>query len=341
MGEHEVGVTARDRIGAVALVDADINALTDRAAMGLPNHYLPPRAERTVPAAEDLTAEPTGLSSRVGDPALPLERRLAAGVLLALLGDPRTPDLDPPMVEVPAGVLAMGTPESDVDSLHRESERFGVRRDWIAKECPRHDRAVSAFRIAEYPVTNAQYARFLTETDESELPSSWLYGRYHPAVSNHPVYTVTPEAADRYAAWLAARTGRAFRLPTEAEWEYAAGGADGMRYPWGQDWAQDRANTLETGLLGTTPVGAFPEGRSWAGAADMAGNVEEYVSDRYQPYPGGVLVRDDLYRRMGHYRIARGGAFNRFRDLARNQRRHGPYPRSLYAMGFRLAEGGA
>ncbi|MFC6093142.1 formylglycine-generating enzyme family protein [Saccharothrix lopnurensis] len=330
--------TARARIGAVALVDADVNALTDRAAMGLPDHYLPPRAERVRPVPDDLGAGPADLASRVEDGSLPLERRLAAGALLALHGDPRTPTLAPAMLDVPTGTAALGTEPSDVDELHRDSERFGVRRDWIAKECPRHHRHVPAFRVARYPVTNAEYAEFLTDTGEHELPSAWLYGRFHPAVANHPVYTVTPEAADRYAAWLAARTGRPFRLPTEPEWEYAAGGSSGTRYPWGAEWAEDHANTLETGLLGTTPVGAFPAGRSWCGAVDMAGNVEEYVSDRYQAYPGGELVHDDLFRRMGHYRIARGGAFNRFRDLARNQRRHGPYPRSLYAMGFRVAE---
>jgi formylglycine-generating enzyme required for sulfatase activity len=239
---------------------------------------------------------------------------------------------------VPDGTAVLGTEEEAVDGLHQDTARFGVRRDWIAKECPRHRAVVAAFRIGIHQVTNEEYRCFLSDTAEPELPTSWLYGRFHPAVSNHPVYTVTPEAADRYAAWLAARTGRPFRLPTEAEWEYAAGGGAGLRYPWGDVWEQDRANTLETGLLGTSPVGAFPSGRSWCGALDMAGNVEEYVSDRYRPYPGGRLVQDDLFRRMGHYRIARGGAFNRFRDLARNQRRHGPYPRSLYAMGFRLAE---
>ncbi len=330
--------TATGRIGAVQLVDEDVNELTDRAAMGLPEHYVTPRAERTPEVAGELTTDPAALVARIGDPALPLENRLAAGTLLALLGDPRTTVLDPVMVGVPAATVELGTEESDVDALYRESARFGVRRDWVVKECPRHRAEVGAFRIAVHPVTNAEYARFLAETEYPELPTGWNYGRYHPATANHPVYTVTAGAADRYVAWLAASTGRPFRLPTEAEWEYAAGGVGGKRYPWGEEWAPDRANTLESGLLGTTPIGAFPSGMSWCGALDMAGNVEEYVSDRYHPYPGGELVHDDLYKRMGHYRIARGGAFNRFRDLARNQRRHGPYPRSLYAMGFRVAE---
>ncbi|MFI1966381.1 formylglycine-generating enzyme family protein [Streptomyces pathocidini] len=320
------------------LVDADINSLTDRAAMGLPDHYVRPRAESLPPFRRVAGLGRGELAAMVEDASLDLESRLASGAALALAGDPRIRPDDPPMLDVPAGQAAIGTPVGDIDALHQDSARFGVRRPWIEKECPRHIHTVAAFRIAAYPVTNAEYAVFLHETGHREIPSGWHYGRFTPAVANHPVHTVTAESADTYARWLGARTGRAFRLPTEQEWEYAAGGPEGHRYPWGGKWSADAANTLESGLLMTTPVGAFPDGRSWCGALDMAGNVEEYTSSVYGPYPGGQLVRDDLYLRLGAYRIARGGAFNRFRDLARCQRRHGPYPRSLYAMGFRLAE---
>jgi len=328
---------ARDYVRAAQLVDADVNALSDRAAMGLPAGYVRPGGER-LDLAGALTREPAELLAVLQDPELPLDRRLAAGALLALAGDPRTVATDPVLVDVPAGAAWVGTEDADVDALHAESEAFGVRRNWIEKECPRHRAPVAAFRLGAYPVTNAEFAEFLIATGYEELPTSWGYGRFHPAQANHPVYTVTAAAADAYVGWLAATTGRPFRLPTEYEWEYAAGGPAGRRYPWGDDWADGLANTLEEGILASTPIGAYPGGLSWCGAYDLAGNVEEYVSDVYQPYPGGQLVEDDLYRRAGHYRIARGGAFNRFRDLARNQRRHGPYPRSLYAMGFRVAE---
>ncbi|MFD9226086.1 formylglycine-generating enzyme family protein [Streptomyces sp. NPDC060064] len=336
--EYAVADKVTDWIRAAVLVDQNVNALSDRAAVGLPDHYVPPRAEHAHDVIHELSADPHVLVARLTDPELLLERRLAAGTLLALVGDPRLRSAAPAMVDVPAGNALIGTAEADVDGLHRDSERFGVQRGWIAKECPRHELTVRGFRIGMYPVTNAQYGRFLTETRYPELPSSWNYGRFHPALANHPVYTVSPDAADTYVRWLAKGTGRPFRLPTEIEWEYAAAGPEGQRYPWGEKWSADNANTLETGLLASAPVGAFPGGNSWCGVQDMAGNVEEYVSDRYDSYPGGALVRDDLFIRMGHYRIARGGAFNRCRDLARNQRRHGPYPRSLYAMGFRVAE---
>jgi formylglycine-generating enzyme required for sulfatase activity len=71
----------------------------------------------------------------------------------------------------------------------------------------------------------------------------------------------------------------------------------------------------------------------------MAGNVEEYVADVYGRYPGSALaVCDDLVRARGRYRVARGGSFTRFRDLARCKRRHGRFPKPIYVMGFRLAE---
>ncbi|GFE12149.1 hypothetical protein Sgleb_01960 [Streptomyces glebosus] len=320
------------------LVDADINALTDRAAMGLPEGYVEPRAERLADFPRLAGRPAEQLAALVEDPSLTLERRLAAGTALALTGDPRTRWDAPDMLPVPAGRALIGTPESAVDALHADSARFGVQRFWVAKECPRHTVQIAAFHLAKYPVTNEEFAVFLKDTGHAELPSNWNYGRYDPAAANHPVYTVTAEAADWYADWLSRRTGRRFRLPTEQEWEYAAGGPDGLRHPWGDRWDAAAANTLETGLLMSSPVGAFPGGRSWCGALDLAGNVEEYTSSTYEPYPGGEVVRDDLYLRLGAYRIARGGAFNRFRDLARCQRRHGPYPRSLYAMGFRLAE---
>ncbi|QZL09283.1 formylglycine-generating enzyme family protein (plasmid) [Streptomyces sp. BHT-5-2] len=306
--------------------------------MGLPEGYVEPRAERLAHFAQVAGTPPARLADLVEDAALPLEHRLAAGTALALVGDPRIDWEAPEMLPVPAGRALLGTPDSEVDALHADSAQFGVQRSWVAKECPRHTLPIAAFNIAKYPVTNGEFAVFLKDTGHPELPSNWNYGRFDPAAANHPVYTVTAESADAYAHWLGRRTGRRFRLPTEQEWEYAAAGPEGLRHPWGDTFSAQAANTLETGLLMTSPVGAFPEGRSWCGALDMAGNVEEYTSSTYGPYPGGEIVHDDLYRRLGAYRIARGGAFNRFRDLARCQRRHGPYPRSLYAMGFRLAE---
>ncbi|MDQ3404792.1 MAG: formylglycine-generating enzyme family protein, partial [Actinomycetota bacterium] len=264
--------------------------------------------------------------------------RYAAGSLLGLCGDPRIRPDDPPMVDLPGGDVWLGTLTETVDEVTDRWAAVGVLRDWIAKEAPRHQRTVSPFRMAVHPVTNLEYARFIADTGSARTPTSWRFGVYPHHVANHPVWTVTAEDADAYAEWLARRTGRSFRLPTEAEWEYAASGGDGREYPWGGVFDTDRANTVEHGLANTTPVGCYPAGDSPFGLKDMAGNVEEYTADDYVPYPGGDDVRDDLVVECGAYRVTRGGAFSRYGDLARCARRHGWYPREFYAVGLRLAE---
>ncbi|HEY2795498.1 MAG TPA: SUMF1/EgtB/PvdO family nonheme iron enzyme [Micromonosporaceae bacterium] len=265
-------------------------------------------------------------------------RRYAAGSILAMIGDPRIRPDDPELVAMPAARVAIGLPAEDVDTVINQWRDVGVVPAWIEKECPRHEVQVGAFRIMRYPVTNLEYRAFVDDTRLDALPTSWRFGCYSAQQANHPVWTVRPEHADAYAAWLAARTGRRFRLPTEAEWEYAAsGGITGHQYPWGSDLRPDCANTVEFGPLATTPVGIYPTGRSPMGVDDMAGNVEEFVADNYAPYPGGTAIADDLMA-TGGYRVTRGGSFTRFGDLARCTRRHGWFDRPIYAIGFRLVE---
>lgn len=269
----------------------------------------------------------------------PLAQRHAAGSLLGMLGDPRITPEAPAMVDVPAAEVWMGLPPERLDEVTAEWAHMGVVRDWIAKEVPAHRVQVGAFRIGRYPVTNAEWLPFALAHPEIARPTAWAHGIYPSALGNHPVYTVTPAAADAFVAWLAARTGRPFRLPTEAEWEYAASGGDGRQYPWGDEWRPEFVNTAELGPLTATPVGIFVESNSVFGAADMAGNVEEYVADDYVPYPGAPVIVDDLIDTHGDiYRIARGGSFSRHGDLARCARRHGWYPSDHFAMGLRVAE---
>ncbi len=322
-----------------AAVAANPNTLSDRAAMGLSDTFTARGPRWALADHRDLlTADPARLVAVAEDPQQPFERRHAAGTVLGLVGDTRVRVDDPPMASVPASRVRLGLPPHEVDGVLQRWRHAGVEQEWIAKECPAHEVRVAAFRIALYPVTNAEYRRFLEETGATWLPTSWRFGGYPPQFANHPVWTVPPQAADGYAAWLAGRTGRAFRLPTEAEWEYAASGGDGREFPWGERFGPDRANTVEHGPLTTTPIGVYPAGRSPFGVHDMAGNVEEYVADDYAPYPGGDRIDDDLARSLGGYRIARGGSFTRFGDLCRCARRHGWYQRDIYAMGFRLAE---
>jgi formylglycine-generating enzyme required for sulfatase activity len=316
---------------------ANINGSTLREAMGYPEGFVRTWLQENQSASHALCGTaPTRLATLVEDPVAPLAQRLAAGSLLALIGDPRLDPLAPAMVAVPGGTWRIGLHETAVAEIGRRFAPIGVRADWIAKEVPQHAVTLKGFRIGQYPVTNREFVAFLEASDWPEIPGSWAFGRFPSERSNHPVYSVTPAAADAYAAWLAGATGRRFRLPSEAEWEIAAGGGN-RAFPWGDTFEPERCNTLELGLLTTTPVGVFPGGISPYGASDMGGNVEEIVADDYRPYPGGSVVLDDLGA-AGPYRMTRGGGFTRFHDLARCTRRHGWIGTSLYAIGFRLAE---
>lgn len=269
----------------------------------------------------------------------PTQIRYGAGTALAYRGDPRLNPIQPRMCAIAGGKVRIGLSGARLEEVVRRYAELGVRRGWIEKETPDHEVALSPYAIMMFPVTNSEYRLFLKETRHHELPSSWPLGRFPHERANHPVYTVSPVAAETYASWLSARTDRQFRLPSEAEWEYAAAGPEGREFPWGDAFAPGLANTCEARFLGTTPVGFFPAGASWCGAEDLSGNVEELVTDTYQPYPGGRWVDDDLSALDRAYRMTRGGSFARFRDLGRTRRRHGFFPdNALYPTGFRLAE---
>lgn len=315
--------------------------MTDRERLGLHDRYLDASLEAplTQAYAELRTASSNVLLDTMFSSASTLAARIACGNLLALVGDPRISVERPEMVDIFGGRVEIGLPSDEVGAVLERFTGLGLDRSWIEKECPRHLVTLPPYRLARYPVTNSEYRAFLLDTGHPELPSSWHFRRFPQERANHPVYTISPESADAYASWLAQLTGRGFRLPTEAEWEWAAAGPEHREFPWGPLFDADLANTAETGLFSSSPVGAFVGGKSFLGLMDMAGNVEEYVADVYAPYPGGLFVADHLVQIQGAYRVARGGSFARFRDLARTRRRHGHNPKSAtYAMGFRLAE---
>jgi formylglycine-generating enzyme required for sulfatase activity len=139
-----------------------------------------------------------------------------------------------------------------------------------------------------------------------------------------------------YCNWLAEVTGKAYRLPSEAEWEKGARGAAGRIYPWGNEWDPNRCNSSEGGPGDTTPVGGYPQGASPYGLLDMAGNVWEWCHSLYKPYPYDAKDgREDP--KATAPRVVRGGAFG---DLERNIRcacRDGylPYHQPVY-QGLRL-----
>ena len=155
---------------------------------------------------------------------------------------------------------------------------------------------LDGFWIDKTPVTNAEYKWFLDANPKHLVPSGWDNNynwdekkRTYPAgKDNHPVVIVDWEDAKAYANWSRKR------LPTEQEWEKAARGTDGREYPWGA-WQDGCANTQETKISGTSPVGQFsPQGDSPYGCVDMAGNVSEWSDDWYE---------EDTYR------VLRGGSW--------------------------------
>lgn len=202
---------------------------------------------------------------------------------------------------VPGGAFAMG---SDPRAAHPPE------RD----ESPRHAVQLEAFRVAREPVTNAAYAAFVTATGHPP-PCSWPEGRCPSGAEDVPVTYVTWDDARAYCAWVDGR------LPTEAEWEAATGAADGRLWPWGDALPSTDRAVLDRGIGGPAPLGGREAGASPVGAWDLAGNVLEWVSSAYRPYPFDALDGRESSELPGP-RVARGGAYVHGAGAARCTARH-------------------
>lgn len=256
-------------------------------------------------------------------------------------------DLLPEFVVVPARPFLIGTPEEALSGLAR---RYGGARESYREEAPRHRLTLPAFALARVPVTNALYAAFAAATD-IRPPLAWR-GPTPPADRrDHPVVDVSWEEAVAFCAWLSAAwpmvgarrphsalpVAPVFRLPSEAEWEHAARGDDGRTFPWGDDFDPACANTRETGVATTIPVGQAARGASPYGLLDMAGNVWEWTAtlDRLYPYDP-----DDGREQIpaAGRRILRGGCYANPQGFARCACRFRlpPTVRNEF-IGFRLA----
>ncbi|WP_161599259.1 formylglycine-generating enzyme family protein [Reinekea blandensis] len=281
---------------------------------------------------------PELLVSIVESQEYPIDYRLAAGEALARRGDPRISLTNPSMIDIPAGRVRVGLAESEMDSVFEQSRSFGVMRDVLEFDGPEHLVELSPFRMAKYCVTNTEYYEFEKATGFQNTPTSWSGRHYDRIKSNHPVFSVSYAAALAYCEWLTDLTGRSFRLPTEAEWEFVSSGSDHLRFPWGNEFEPDRANTIETQMMSTTPVGMFANGCSPFGVSDMAGNVEEYTSSSFNDYLGRPIIGTNGARSLEGMRIARGGSFARFHDLTRTSCRHPVCQPDKVVIGFRLVE---
>jgi iron(II)-dependent oxidoreductase len=167
-------------------------------------------------------------------------------------------------------------------------------------EKPQHVETVSSFAIDLYEVTNDQYLKFISVTKRT-VPEHWENSQYPKDKANHPVVYVTWYDARDFCAWAGKR------LPTEAEWEKAARSEDGRLYPWGNDFDPKKANTPQSRLGGTTPVGSFPAGRSPYGLYDVSGNAWEWTDSWARAYPGSPIPRGHYF--TGEYKVLRGGSW--------------------------------
>jgi formylglycine-generating enzyme required for sulfatase activity len=187
---------------------------------------------------------------------------------------------------------------------------------------PEHEVAVAGFYLDRWPVTNAEYKEFIDATGypAPHYEVSWcdttsynwnLESRTYPeGKADHPMVLVTWEDAMAYAAWAGKR------LPTEAEWERAARGLHGRRYPWGNDFATGLCNCAEAGLGQTSPVGYFsPQGDTPEGVVDMVGNIWEWTNTIYRPYPYDPNDGRESRQASG-FRVLRGASWRNDANVA-------------------------
>jgi len=201
-------------------------------------------------------------------------------------------------------------------------------------ERPRHRVWVDRFEIARRPVTNAEYGVFLTDTGAAPPP----YWR-EPAFADvlQPVVGVSWFESQAYARWLTARTGRAHRLPTEAEWEKAArGGRDSARFPWGDQAGATVFAEVRLPLAGPPRVGAGPA--NGFGLTDLSGVVHEWCLDWHADgYYAIAPDRNPPGPALGDRRVSRGGAWRHQNPWSPVAHRSSLPPHLRYAdYGFRL-----
>jgi formylglycine-generating enzyme required for sulfatase activity len=245
-------------------------------------------------------------------------------------------------VYVSPGEFPMGSTRAQVDAAfelcRQDQENCNNYRSWFERQMPQHRVNLDGFWIGETEVTNAQYRPFVEaggyqrrelwtdvgwqwrEENGITQPGCWYDGTWNQP--DHPVVCVSWYEAVAYTRWLAQETGVDVRLPTEAQWEKAARGADARTWPWGNeppdgarlnycdrncehDWKDE---TVDDGYRYTAPAGSYPAGASPYGVLDMAGNVWEWTSSLYRDYPYWANDgREDIT--ASGSRILRGGAW--------------------------------
>ena len=244
------------------------------------------------------------------------------------------------LMYVSAGDFQMGSTDAQFQLAVLNCEKYtrpaSNCQGWFSLEKPVHRVYLDAFWIDQTEVTNAMYAKCVS-TGSCQAPhdsSSQTRKSYYgdSQFADYPVIHVDWFQADTYCKWA----GRS--LPTEAQWEKAARGTDGRTYPWGEEIADQKANTPpNSSLKDTTSVSSYKAGASPYGALDMAGNVSQWVADWISPYSDGYQ-RNPTGPESGKSRVIRNGSFQNWDFFVRSAYRivDSPADQNSYT-GFRCA----
>lgn len=225
--------------------------------------------------------------------------------------------IEPVMANIPEGWFSMGC------EIGRDDEK-PVHRVWV-----------DAFEFAAYQVTNEEYACFIAAT-HYPLPLCWDDPRFNH--SKMPVVATSWHDAVNYCGWLGSSTGKAYRLPTEAEWERAArGGVEQLLYPWGDSSPEQVPDYAQRWKSGPEGVGAYPPNAY--GLYNMGDNVHEWCSDWYDAgYYGCSAERNPPGPSNGIRRASRGGSWRHHIKVTRTAARSSIPPEFKYTdYGFRVA----
>lgn len=264
-------------------------------------------------------------------------------------GDVRTDQRGMTQVWISPGSFLMGTSDSSAAELitHRPPS-------WVVNELPSEEpqhevRLTVGYWIDKYEVTNDAFQAFTRDSGYYRLQYWSQNGKLWLAtksaanlpvttgneVSTHPRVNITWYEAEAYAAW------RGGRLPTEAEWEFAARGPASLVYPWGNTFETLNANLIDKNSL--TPVGSYPNGASWVGVHDLAGNAMEWVQDWLDVDYYKQKVRDDPQGpTTGSVKIEKGGWWGSNQFVGRSAYRHYEDPPTYgdQHIGFRIVTKG-
>ena len=243
------------------------------------------------------------------------------------------------MVYIPPGEFEMGANEYD-------------------NEKPPHTVYLDGYRIGKYQVTVKQFGLFVKDTgykaeaEKSGGAYTWTGKKWeqkegidwkNPGFKqedNHPVVCVSWDDVLEYCKWLSGKKGVNFNLPTEAQWEKAARGTDGRKYPWGSREPDDTLANFAFKIGKTTMAGSYPAGASPYGLLDMAGNVWEWCNDWYKfDYYKNSPKKNPKGPDSGTYRVLRGGGWSGHAVYLRCSNRGGDGPSYRNNdVGFRLCQ---